>query len=131
RIGPEKHRRVEHLDVDFQLVHVLDARGDVRHLARLARRVAADISCLAVKPAVDQPRLASAVGVVGCSDYFWAELALGVEHIVPGVFALQNMSIRVDDSHGQPRPPERITVSTGARSVFDPTDPPQPWQVYS
>ena len=49
--GRKKQRRIEHLNTRADLVHVFQARVDVRHLTRLFSRVLADI----VAPADQRP----------------------------------------------------------------------------
>ena len=64
RERPQKNRRIEHLDIDIELVHVFEAGFDVFHLARFSRGIVADIARLADIGAVDQPRFPARTRVV-------------------------------------------------------------------
>src|SRR6266567_9598848 len=55
--GAQEHRRVEHLDVDIERVHVIETRLDVAHLAGHIGGVGADIVLLGLEPPIDDPEL--------------------------------------------------------------------------
>ena len=108
RPGTQEHGRVEHLNVDLKLVHVLEPRGDVAHLARFLRGVGADVAFHRLHPAVDDPEfLLLAAMIVGNDDvvgFLGADPRLEtaefrVEILERGL-AFDHMGIGVYGSHG-------------------------------
>ena len=54
----EKQRRIEHLGLDAELVHMREPGFDAEHFARFLRGVGADVTVFAVRPSFDHPKVA-------------------------------------------------------------------------
>src|SRR3972149_8026787 len=110
--------RIEHLNIDAQLVHVPDAGRHVFHLAGFARRVhhaarafrdigelpgGHDDADQAADLAVDKPELLAALALR--SDDDGTIFLIGPVHEVPGMFGLDDVGIGIDGRHGSTPPP--------------------------
>ena len=106
--GAQKDSRVQHLNGDFQRVHMGKPGADILHLARLARRVRADIAFLRQHPVIHVPELAlrhpagtrhRAAGLQRLNHQRSVMFEFRLEKI-EGAFALDDMRVGIDRSHG-------------------------------
>ncbi len=108
----DEHGRVEHLDIDAELVHMLEPRRDIFHLASFLRRAHDPAGALshvvhflgghddayqAANFAIDEPILGAAA--TARLDDHRPVLLVGFVHIVPGPFALDHMGVGIYSRH--------------------------------
>ena len=106
--GARRHRtkeqgRVEHLDVDFERVHMRQASGDIGHVAGIFGDVEPEVG-VGDDPVVDAPELDA---VLFRYQDFRGEAPLFVQHELPGLLGFDDMSVGVDNSHCD-LPPRRF-----------------------
>ena len=109
RVRPDEEGRVEHLNIDVELVHMPEPRVDVAHLARRLRRVVADVLVLGDQPAVADPELLLRILAVvggdahagGLGDDHRRVAAVGFVHELPGVGRFEDMGVGIDGAHGE------------------------------
>ena len=100
----QKKRRINHLGICTQFVHVLEPRLDIEQLARLhgGARVFVATNEANLPLAVDHPiarRRQLRIRVRRISGRRF-EPQIRFLHVVPGIIGLVDMGVRIDNSHG-------------------------------
>ena len=97
RGGENEDRWINHLYVDVQLIHVLDADTEIAHLARFSRQILFHVAPRH-QSAIDEPIVYRWIAVRRADDSRF-KLALGFQHVTPGGFILDHMSVGIDGQH--------------------------------
>ena len=106
---PQKERRIKHLGLDAELVHVREARLDAEHFAGFLGGVGADVTVFAVGAPLDHPEVAYGGAFVAAKlraealcHQLRRKAPLVVVEITPSLHRLDHVRVSVDRSHRFP-----------------------------